>query len=184
MTKHNQTKSLGPLTNFQSAPEPKPETTDERIDRLERRLLQVETLLNDVMHQLDTPGTQPKSKINGRSPSQAKPKTVKLKQVTPKQANPKMVKPATPEARATHDANNEAQKQEAEAEAQKCMPALIERLSDGSSLTDIEIKESLGIGKKKWQRMKALADFTAILTTTRNEEKKQVYHLTPQETPK
>ena len=91
MTKHNQTKSLGPLTNFQSAPEPKPETTDERIDRLERRLLQVETLLNDVMHQLDTPGTQPKSKINGKPSSikpKPKPKTVKLKQVTPKTGEP------------------------------------------------------------------------------------------------
>ena len=64
MAKHNQTKSLGPLTNFQSAPEPTPETTDERIDRLERRILQVETLLNDVMQQLDKPYTQPKSPQN------------------------------------------------------------------------------------------------------------------------
>ena len=161
MPKHNQSATIGPITDFVSPPSPVPES--ERITALENRVSTLETLLNDVMHQLDTPGTQPKSKINGRSPSQAKPKTVKLKQVTPKQANPKMVKPATPEARATHDANNDAQKQEAEAEAQKCMPALIERLSDGSSLTDIEIKESLGIGKKKWQRMKALADFTAII---------------------
>ena len=55
MAKHNQTKSLGSLTDFQSAPQPTPETADERIDRLERRLLQVETLLNDVTQQLDKP---------------------------------------------------------------------------------------------------------------------------------
>ena len=48
MAKHNQRNTLGSLTDFQSAPQPTPETTDERIDRLERRILQVETLLNDV----------------------------------------------------------------------------------------------------------------------------------------
>ena len=169
MPKYKQPATIGPITDFVSPPSPVPES--ERITALENRVSTLEILLNDVMHQLDTPGTQEKSKMNGRSPSLAKPKQVKQE-------------PIPPEARATHDANNEAQKQEAEAEAQKCMPALIERLSDGSSLTDIEIKESLGIGKKKWQRIKALADFTAFFTTTRNEEKKQVYHLTPQETPK
>ena len=91
MTKHNQTKSLGPLTNFQSAPEPKPETTDERIDRLERRLLQVETLLNDVMHQLDKPHTQPKSKMNGKPKDTQKSKPPAPK---PKKAQPKKIAPS------------------------------------------------------------------------------------------
>ena len=90
MTKHNQTKSLGPLTNFQSAPEPTPETTDERIHRLERRILQVETLLNDVMHQLDKPNTQPKSKMNGKPKAQkSKPPAPK-----PKKAQPKKIAPS------------------------------------------------------------------------------------------
>ena len=51
MTK--QTKSLGGLADIQASPPP--ETTEERIDRLERRLTQAETLLNDVMQQLDRP---------------------------------------------------------------------------------------------------------------------------------
>ena len=90
MSKHNQTKSLGSLTDFQSAPQPTPETTDERIDRLERRILQVETLLNDVMHQLDKPNTQPKSKMNGKPKAQkSKPPTPK-----PKKAKPKKIAPS------------------------------------------------------------------------------------------
>ena len=90
MSKHNQTKSLGSLTDFQSAPQPTPETTDERIDRLERRILQVETRLNDVMHQLDKPHTQPKSKMNGKPKAQkSKPPTPK-----PKKAKPKKIAPS------------------------------------------------------------------------------------------
>ena len=90
MAKHNQTKSLGPLTDFQSAPEPTPETTDERLDRLERKLLQVETLLNDVMHQLDKPHTQSKSKMNEKPKAQkSKPPAPK-----PKKAQPKKIAPS------------------------------------------------------------------------------------------
>ena len=90
MAKHNQRNTLGSLTNFQSAPEPTPETTDERIHRLERRILQVETLLNDVMHQLDKPNTQPKSKMNGKPKAQkSKPPTPK-----PKKAQPKKIAPS------------------------------------------------------------------------------------------
>ena len=55
MAKHNQTKNLGTLIDFQTTPHIEPETTDERIDKLERRIIQVETLLNDVMQQLDRP---------------------------------------------------------------------------------------------------------------------------------
>ena len=75
MAKHNQTKSLGSFTDFQSAPHPSLETADERIDRLDRRLLQVETLLNDVTQQLDKPyRDQPHS--NGK-PQQARPQQAK-----------------------------------------------------------------------------------------------------------
>ena len=51
MTK--QTKSLGGLADIQASPPPTPETTDQRVDQLERRLTQAEVLLNDVMQQLD-----------------------------------------------------------------------------------------------------------------------------------
>ena len=74
MTK--QTKSLGGLADIQASPPPIPETTDERIDRLEHRLIQVETLLNDVMQQLDRPFRDLHSKQNGK-PSQAKLKQAK-----------------------------------------------------------------------------------------------------------
>ena len=87
MAKHNQQRTLGTLTDFQTAPQPAPETTDERIDRLERRLLQVETLLNDIMQQLDKPyRDQPHS--NGKT----------------KQAKPKQAKPSTPKAKKTQKA--------------------------------------------------------------------------------
>ena len=92
MAKHNQQKTLGTLADFQSAPQPTPETTDERFDRLERRLSQVETLLNDIMQQLDKPyRDQPHS--NG-----------KTKQAKPKQAKPKQAKPSTPKAKTTQKA--------------------------------------------------------------------------------
>ena len=54
------------------------------------RILQVETLLNDVMHQLDKPNTQPKSKMNGKPKAQkSKPPTPK-----PKKAKPKKIAPS------------------------------------------------------------------------------------------
>ena len=91
MAKHNQRNTLGSLTNFQSAPEPTPETTDERIHRLERRILQVETLLNDVMHQLDKPHTQSKSKMNEKPKDTQKSKPPAPK---PKKAQPKKIAPS------------------------------------------------------------------------------------------
>ena len=111
MTK--QTKSLGGLADIQASPPPTPETTEERIDRLERRLLQVETLLNDVMQQLDRP-YKDQQDFNGKphsnekqkqmkqanpvKPKQAnpaKPKQVKPKQTKPKKVNPPSLPPAT-----------------------------------------------------------------------------------------
>ena len=82
MTK--QTKSLGGLADIQASPPPTPETTDERIDRLERRVLQVETLLNDVTQQLDKP-------YRNQQHGNGKPKQAKPKQAKP---NPKKVKKA------------------------------------------------------------------------------------------
>ena len=90
MTK--QTKSLGGLADIQASPPPTPETTDERIDRLERQLLQVQTILNDVMQQLDAPYRE-KPRSNG------KPKQAKHQQAKPKQVKPKQAKPSLPKAK-------------------------------------------------------------------------------------
>ena len=110
MTK--QTKSLGGLADIQASTPPTPETTDRRVDQLERRLTQAETLLNDVMQQLDRPyRDQPlfdgKPHDNGKpkqtkqanpvKPKQAKPKQVKPQQTNPKRVNPPPLPPATEE---------------------------------------------------------------------------------------
>ena len=96
MAKHNQRNTLGSLTDFQSAPQPTPETTDDRIDRLERRILQVESLLNDVMQVLDKPfqnkpasngKPQATQKRNGKPPVPSKPKA-KEKQKAPATTTP------------------------------------------------------------------------------------------------
>ena len=99
MTK--QTKSLGGLADLQASPTPTPETTEERIDRLERRLLQVETLLNDVMQQLDRP-YRDQPLFDGKPHGNGKPNPVKPKQanpVKPKQAKPKQAKPKAEKAK-------------------------------------------------------------------------------------
>ena len=94
MTK--QTKSLGGLADIQASPPPTPETTEERIDRLERRILQVESLLNDVMQQLDKPYKKDQPHSNGKTHSNGKPRQanpVKPKQAKPQQTKPKRVNP-------------------------------------------------------------------------------------------
>lgn len=87
MPKHNQTKSLGSLTDFQTAPQPAPETTDDRLEQIEQRLSQVEVLLSDVMQQLDKPYRE--TPHSNRKPSQAKQKTKPVKPSSPKQAKQK-----------------------------------------------------------------------------------------------
>ena len=101
MTK--QTKSLGGLADIQASPPPTPETTEERIDRLERRLTQAEVLLNDMMQQLDKPYRD--QHVNGKphrsgKPQQAnpvKPQQAKPQQTKPKRVNPPPLPPATEE---------------------------------------------------------------------------------------
>ena len=55
MGKHNQSRSLGSITDFQTTPDIQPDPADMRINQLERRIIQVESLLNNVMQQLDKP---------------------------------------------------------------------------------------------------------------------------------
>ena len=63
MPKTTQSRSLGSLENFATTPHF--ESDEERITALEKRVATLEGLLNDVMHQIDKPDTQPKSKPNG-----------------------------------------------------------------------------------------------------------------------
>ena len=108
MTKHNQTKSLGPLTNFQSAPEPKPETTEQRVDQLERRLTQAEVLLNDVMQQLDKPYREtPQNNGKPKQAKQAKTQQTQSKQAKPSKPKTKKKAP-TPAAPATTEEQKQA----------------------------------------------------------------------------
>ena len=87
MPKTTQSKTLGSLENF--AASPPPETETDRITSLEKRVSTLEGLLNDVMHQLDKPNTQPKSKMNGKPKAQkSKPPTPKPKKDTPKKTAP------------------------------------------------------------------------------------------------
>ena len=97
MTK--QTKSLGGLADIQASPPPTPETTDQRVDQLERRLTQAETLLNDVMQQLDRP-YRDQPLFDGKPHDNGKPNPVKPKQanpVKPQQANPAKPQQAKPQ---------------------------------------------------------------------------------------
>ena len=89
MPKTTQSKTLGSLENF--AASPPPETETDRITSLEKRVSTLEGLLNDVMHQLDKPNTQPKSKMNGKpkDTQKSKPPTPK-----PKKAKPKKIAPS------------------------------------------------------------------------------------------
>lgn len=96
MPKNKQSKSLGSLENFATRTDthietgPRPSETPhfeseaDRITALEKRVATLELLLNDVMHQLDTPDTQPKSKVNGKPKGNGKPKAQKSKPPTPK----------------------------------------------------------------------------------------------------
>ena len=96
-------KAIGTLADLQST-QPVPETTDTRVDNLEKRVAQLETLLNDVMQQLDQPYRDQKNfdgkphgngKPNPAKPKQAKPKQAKPKQAKPKKVNPPSLPPAT-----------------------------------------------------------------------------------------
>jgi hypothetical protein len=93
MTKQRQSATLGSVNDFTSTP---PMTDTERITALEKRVATLEDLLNDVMHQLDQPNTQPKSKQNGKPKGNEKPKVQKSKPPTPepKKEKPKKTPPS------------------------------------------------------------------------------------------
>ena len=71
MPKNTQSKSLRNIDNFATTPQYDPDA--DRITALEKRVATLELLLNDVMHQLDKPDLQPKSKLNGKPNGNGKP---------------------------------------------------------------------------------------------------------------
>ena len=87
MPKTNQSKTLGNLNDFTTTPQFDPDT--DRITALEKRVATLEHLLNDIMHQLDKPDTQPKSKLNRKPKGNREPRGQKSKTPTP---NPKKAK--------------------------------------------------------------------------------------------
>ena len=144
MAKHNQQKTLGSLTDFQTAPQPAPETTDERLDRLERRLLQVETLLNDVTQQLDKPyRDQPHS--NGK-PKQAKPSTA----------------PETPDAKRARQEKQAAIEKEAQAASAKRTAEGFQKLqsllANGDRITSTEL-QAAGISQSLQKKIRKSAAY-------------------------
>ena len=93
MPKHNQSATLGSMSDFvTTTPAHEPDT--DRITALEKRVATLELLLNDVMHQLDKPNTQPKSKVNGNPKGNGKPKVQKSR--LPPTPKPKQAKAKTP----------------------------------------------------------------------------------------
>lgn len=69
MAKQTQSKSLGSLNDFIST-EPEPE--NDRYTALEKRVSTLELLLNDVMHQLDQPQNEPRTKQKSTPPERNK----------------------------------------------------------------------------------------------------------------
>ena len=149
MAKHNQRNTLGSLADFQSAPKPPPKTADERIDRLERRLLQVETLLNDVTQQLDKPyRDQPHS--NGK-PQQARPQ----------QAKPSTA-PETPDAKRARQEKQAAIEKEAQAASAKRTAESLEKLqsllANGDRITATEL-QAAGISQSQQKKIRKSAAY-------------------------
>ena len=157
MTK--QTKSLGGLADIQASPPPIPETTDERIDRLEHRLIQVETLLNDVMQQLDRPFRDLHSKQNGK-PSQAKLKQAKPP-TTPPTLTAEQIKQAEQvkqEKQEKHAALEKAQQAAAAQRTAKGFKKLQALLANSNRITAEELKAA-GISTGKQGRIRKSAAF-------------------------
>ena len=145
MTK--QTKSLGGLADIQASPPPTPETTDQRVDQLERRLTQAETLLNDVMQQLDRPyrdqplfdgkphGNGKPQQANPANPQQAKPQQTKPKRVNPPPLPPATEEETPDEKQAKEAAKRLAAKQAKQARKEKHDALVIAQQAESAKIT-------------------------------------------------
>ena len=92
MPKTKESKSLGSLNDFATTPHFQSDT--ERITALEQRVATLEDLLNDVMHQLDKPDTQPKSKLNGNGKPNKNRKQAKAEKAAALKRSPKRTPPS------------------------------------------------------------------------------------------
>ena len=68
-------RSLGKLSDMQASTEPETDDLKNELDALKKRVATLEMLLNDVMHQLDTPSKQPKTKPKAKTKQPKQPKT-------------------------------------------------------------------------------------------------------------
>ena len=164
MTKHRQTRSLGPLSNYVESPKPNPtvETPDaltEKIERLERRIATLEMLLSDVMMQLDKPFKNEnqfasKQKQNGKHPSHKKsPKTI---HPSKRNGKPRAQKPPALQRDDKPENLTKAGVPVDLKEVDKASYlALKKLLSGGAKLTQSAIFEAIpGLGKKSFRRIR------------------------------
>lgn len=143
MSKHRQNKSLGSVASFVSSDNAQEtqETSEQRIIALERRVATLETLLNDVMIQLDKP-------FKKRSTPKPKPKK------EPKPTPPVLKSEIEQTPQAKTEFHNQKQKRASEAALASALESVKGLLSDGVKRTRAEIlKELPNVSKRKFSRL-------------------------------
>ena len=142
MPKHNQSARLGDLTDFAAVPDSDP---DARITALERRVATLESLLNDVMQQLDQPfRDQPQG--NGK-PKLKQEKPVKVSTDTP-----------TAQEKRAIQKKQRALEQEQQAASAKATAQAFEKLqallANGDRLTEKDLKAA-GLSSHRLKKVQA-----------------------------
>lgn len=178
MPKHNQTKSLGSITDFLSAPQSDPRSESDRIAALERRVSTLEVLLNDVMMQLDQPQQNPPKdqkrerksnrQVNAKAQAAEKPAKTQPKE----KGNPSKPKKSS---REKQDAHNAVQQQAAKAVVEKNTKDVIKLLSDGKKRTESEIRKELKLGNNAFG--KAVRGCELIKNDENPDRKERLYFM-------
>lgn len=155
MSKHKQSARLGDLSHFASGPNLEMSDTD-RIQTLERRVHQLELLLNDVMHQLDNPS---RDYSTGTPNIAAKTHGQKRSGVPSQKSAPSQKKskpPVTPSESPSE--KTERLNAAAKAAAAEKLNAEVKRvevyLADGEKRTAEEIIEACDLSKSAFYRVK------------------------------
>lgn len=144
MGKHRQTKSLGSVASFSSSDNAQeaPLTPEERIAELERRVATLETLLNDVIRQLDKAFKETKT---------PKPEKKELKPSLPVKKSEIDLSPLSKQ-----EFNNEKQNRASELALAEALESLKALLSDGVKRTQSEILQQLpSVSKRKFERLRS-----------------------------
>ena len=146
MGKHRQNKSLGSVTSFASSENAQQtqQTPDERINALETRVATLETLLNDVMLQLDKPfKASPNLKKKKRHKSATAPQPEKKSEIDP-----------SPQAKT--EFHNQKQKRASEAALAASLERLKTLFGDGVKRTESEIFQQLrNLSKRHFRRLRS-----------------------------